>query len=196
MGTLRYFATALCSNSRSAHKRDPISHQIIANADGSVLAASEDGLVGLRQGKVQRMTMRKRPALQRHYFLHRGQGETLVALHGLRHQSSWQIPSYSDGGPIRKRSCRPASMTNSTESLPGRPSFQFGGALSRMGAYGLPAEFSCRWWIRPEFCNKLCRRRPTSNRSPLTERNSQQPITLSSRRTPMTCRLITLRPRF
>jgi signal transduction histidine kinase len=35
---------------------DPVSHQIIANADGSVLAASNDGLVGLRQDKVQRMT--------------------------------------------------------------------------------------------------------------------------------------------
>ena len=34
----------------------PVSHQIIANGDGSVLAASEDGLVGLRQDKVQRMT--------------------------------------------------------------------------------------------------------------------------------------------
>ncbi len=37
-------------------KGDPVSHQIIANADGSVLAASEDGLVGLRRDKVQRMT--------------------------------------------------------------------------------------------------------------------------------------------
>ena len=37
-------------------KGNPITHQIIADADGSVLAASEDGLVGLRQGKVQRMT--------------------------------------------------------------------------------------------------------------------------------------------
>ena len=35
---------------------DRVSHQIIANADGSVLAASADGLVGLRQDKVQRLT--------------------------------------------------------------------------------------------------------------------------------------------
>src|SRR5271165_2244063 len=34
----------------------PVSHQIIADANGSVLAASEDGPVGLRQDKVQRMT--------------------------------------------------------------------------------------------------------------------------------------------
>ena len=37
-------------------KGNPVSHQIIADADGSVLAASEDGLVGLRRDKVQRMT--------------------------------------------------------------------------------------------------------------------------------------------
>ncbi len=37
-------------------KGNPVSHQIIAQADGSVLASSDDGLVGLRQGKVQRMT--------------------------------------------------------------------------------------------------------------------------------------------
>ena len=37
-------------------KGDPFSHQIIADGDGSVLAGSADGLVGLRQGKVQRMT--------------------------------------------------------------------------------------------------------------------------------------------
>ena len=37
-------------------KGSPVSHQIIAGKDGSVLAASEDGLVGLRQNKVQRMT--------------------------------------------------------------------------------------------------------------------------------------------
>lgn len=35
---------------------DPVSRRIVANADGSVLAASEDGLIGLRQGAVQRMT--------------------------------------------------------------------------------------------------------------------------------------------
>ncbi|HXY13655.1 MAG TPA: ATP-binding protein [Terriglobales bacterium] len=34
----------------------PARHQIVAEADGSVLAASENGLIGLRQGKVRRMT--------------------------------------------------------------------------------------------------------------------------------------------
>ena len=37
-------------------KGNPYLRRIVANANGSVLAASEDGLVGLRQGKVQRMT--------------------------------------------------------------------------------------------------------------------------------------------
>ncbi len=41
----------------AATKGDPISHQLIANADGSVLTGSANGLVGLRNGKVQRMTM-------------------------------------------------------------------------------------------------------------------------------------------
>ncbi|MBV8051123.1 MAG: ATP-binding protein [Acidobacteriaceae bacterium] len=39
-------------------KGSPVSHQIIVNADGSVLATSDDGLVGLRDGKVQLMTKR------------------------------------------------------------------------------------------------------------------------------------------
>jgi len=37
-------------------KANPWANQIIAEADGSVLAAFDDGFVGLRQGKVQRMT--------------------------------------------------------------------------------------------------------------------------------------------
>ena len=37
-------------------KGNPVSHQIVPEADGSVLAASDDGLVGLRQGTVQKMT--------------------------------------------------------------------------------------------------------------------------------------------
>ena len=37
-------------------KASPWTNQIIAEAGGSVLAAFDDGLVGLRQGKVQRMT--------------------------------------------------------------------------------------------------------------------------------------------
>ncbi len=35
--------------------KSPLANQIIAQPDGSVLAAFDDGLVGLRQGKVQRM---------------------------------------------------------------------------------------------------------------------------------------------
>jgi signal transduction histidine kinase len=37
-------------------KGNPVSDQIVVQADGSVLAAYEDGLVGLRQGSLQRMT--------------------------------------------------------------------------------------------------------------------------------------------
>ena len=37
-------------------KGNPVSHQIVVQADGSVLAAYEDGLVGLRRGSLQKMT--------------------------------------------------------------------------------------------------------------------------------------------
>jgi len=37
-------------------KGDPVSHQLMVNAEGSVLTASDDGLVGLQHGQVQRMT--------------------------------------------------------------------------------------------------------------------------------------------
>ena len=37
-------------------KGNPVLRRIVVKADGSVLAASEDGLIGLRRGKVQRMT--------------------------------------------------------------------------------------------------------------------------------------------
>ena len=36
--------------------KNPAPHEIVAQADGSVLAAFDDGLVGFREGKVQRMT--------------------------------------------------------------------------------------------------------------------------------------------
>jgi len=49
-GVLKKFATGSKPNSWT--------NQIIAKEDGSVLAAFDDGLVGLRQGKVQRMTTR------------------------------------------------------------------------------------------------------------------------------------------
>ena len=52
---LRFSAVGLWRNSRSL-KSGPVNRRIMANADGSVLAASEDGLVMLRQGTVRRMT--------------------------------------------------------------------------------------------------------------------------------------------
>ncbi len=38
--------------------KNPAPHEIVAQADGSVLAAFDDGLLGFRDGKVQRMTMK------------------------------------------------------------------------------------------------------------------------------------------
>ena len=57
-GDLALFRHGVVQQFPVGAQRDPVSHQIIANPDGSVLAASADGLVGLRDGKVQRMTTR------------------------------------------------------------------------------------------------------------------------------------------
>ena len=51
-------------------------------------------------------------------------------------------------------------------------------------------------WILPGYCKKLCRRRPISNRSPLIERNSQQPPTLKLRRTRATLQIDYTSPTF
>ena len=48
-GALRTFAM-------NPNAKNPAPHEIAAQADGSVLGAFEDGLVGFREGKVQRMT--------------------------------------------------------------------------------------------------------------------------------------------
>ena len=55
-GDLAFFRHGVLEAFPLNAKGDPFSHQIIANGDGSVLAGSADGLVGVRQGKVQRMT--------------------------------------------------------------------------------------------------------------------------------------------
>jgi signal transduction histidine kinase/streptogramin lyase len=55
-GDLALFRHGVLKTFPLSTKGDPFIRQIIANADGSVLAGSADGLVGIRQGKVQRMT--------------------------------------------------------------------------------------------------------------------------------------------
>jgi signal transduction histidine kinase/ligand-binding sensor domain-containing protein len=55
-GDLVRFRHGVVENFPLNAKGDPFIHQIIANADGSVLAGSADGLVGLRQGKIERLT--------------------------------------------------------------------------------------------------------------------------------------------
>ena len=74
---------------------------MVAEADGSVLAAFDDGLVELRQGKVQRMaTKNGLPCDGVMSFIEDNEkrwwlNSLIVAL------SSFQIPSFSDGEPIR-----------------------------------------------------------------------------------------------
>src|SRR5271157_1515841 len=55
-GDLALFRHGIVATLPLNTKGDPFIRQIIANGDGSVLAGSADGLVGFRQGKVQRMT--------------------------------------------------------------------------------------------------------------------------------------------
>ncbi len=55
-GDLTLFRDGVLKKFPAGSKASPLTNQIIAGADGSVLAAFDDGLVGLRQGKVQRMT--------------------------------------------------------------------------------------------------------------------------------------------
>jgi signal transduction histidine kinase/ligand-binding sensor domain-containing protein len=55
-GDLALFRDGVLKKFPAGSKANPWTNQIITEADGSVLAAFDDGLVGLRQGKVQRMT--------------------------------------------------------------------------------------------------------------------------------------------
>jgi signal transduction histidine kinase/ligand-binding sensor domain-containing protein len=55
-GNLDLFRDGVLKSFPAGSKANPSANQIFAEADGSVLAAFDDGLVGLRQGKVQRMT--------------------------------------------------------------------------------------------------------------------------------------------
>jgi len=57
-GDLALFRDGVLKKFPVGSKANPWTNQIIVEANGSVLAAFDDGLVGLRQGKVQRMTMK------------------------------------------------------------------------------------------------------------------------------------------
>ena len=86
----------------------------IVQADGSVLAAFDDGLVGLRQGKAQRMTTKNGlPCNAVYSFIE--DKEKRWWLSPSVASSSCRIPSCSGGGPTQKPSCKPDSMTHWTE---------------------------------------------------------------------------------
>jgi signal transduction histidine kinase/ligand-binding sensor domain-containing protein len=81
-------------------KGNPVSRQILARADGSVLAATEDGLVAVRQGKVQRMTTKNGlpcdtvigfiEGKEERWWLYTGCG--VVELSGSEFQKWWANP--------------------------------------------------------------------------------------------------------
>ena len=68
-GDLALFRDGVLKDFPLNAKGYPVIRQIIANADGSVLAGSADGLVGLREGRVQRMD-EERPAMQLRDLFH------------------------------------------------------------------------------------------------------------------------------
>ena len=144
-------------------KGDPVSHQIIANADGSVLAASNDGLVGLRQDKVQRMTKKNGlPCDAVISFIEddRNAGGSIPSAAWL----SCRIPRSSAGGQIQRQSFKPMCMTYWTVRVHKADPLSILRLTARTGGYGLPAVLSCRWWTLPVCRTRRNRRRRTSNR--------------------------------
>ena len=177
-------------------KGERVSHQIIANADGSVLAASDDGLVGVRQGKVQRLTKKNGlPCNSVISFIEdRAKRWWLYTECGVVESAGFRDPALvgqsrgSRSNPCIRRSGRCASAGNDHLSIQrplladGQVWFANGSVLqmvdpSRLSQKAPPAETYIESVIvdRKEFI-----------------RNAN----LKSRRTPETCRLITLRPRF
>ena len=65
-------------------KGNPVLRRIVAKADGSVVAASEDGLIGLRRGKVRRMTTQNSLPCSAVFSFVEDQQTTVVALYRLR----------------------------------------------------------------------------------------------------------------
>ena len=181
---------------RSSQKASPVNRQIIAQPDGSVLAGSEDGLVGLRQGKVQRMTTKNGLPC-----------DFVISFIQDKEKRWWLytrcgVVEFSDSELQRWWANPDAIVQNRVyDTFDGaQPNI---GLLSMqprtlpMGACGLPAELSCRWWIRPGSRRKRYRRE-TYIESVIVDRK-EFPATAnlkSSRRIPVTCRLITLRPPF
>ena len=188
-GTLRKFLV-------NADAKDSLANQIIGQPDGSVLAAFDNGLVGLRQDKVQRMTTKNGLPCDEVISFIQDKRETLVAQHPL-----WNCRVF------RCRATAMVGQSGSGNSDPGlrctgrrppiRPAtFQFSGKLARWAR--VVCELRCRadGRSRPACRTRRSQRRHTLNRSSLTERNSRQRRTSRCRRIRATCRLITPRRRF
>ena len=112
-GDLVLFRNGILETTVPLNRRNSsLNRQILVQPDGSILIGSENGLVGWREGKMQRMTTKN--ALPCDFVIsfiqdkEKAGGSTLVA--------AWwnsRILSCNDGGPIRMRWFRTASMTHS-----------------------------------------------------------------------------------
>ena len=141
------------------------------------------------------MTTRERSALQLRDVFRSGQRETLVALHRLWHRrvarfraSTVVDQSGRDGADprLRRIGWSPGRTTD----------FQFCGILFGWARVVCAGKRRTDGGPVQTLAKSITCSDIHSNRSSLTERNSQQPITSSSRPTRGTCRLITLHPPF
>ena len=184
-GVQKEFPTGSAANLRTNH--------LIVQVDGSVMAAFDDGLVGLRQGQTQRMTTKNGCPATRSIPSLRTNGKTGGYSRSVA-SSSFPIPSSNGGGPTRMPWCKPGSMTPWTERGLGHTELDQRMCL-RMGRCGLRPDSSCRWWTPQESRKPRCLRRHTSNLSSLIASSWRQSITSNLLHTLATCRLITRRRR-
>ena len=99
-GELIHFRHGIVERVSLQPKGNPVSRQIMVREDGSVLAAAEEGLVALRQGKLQRMTTANGLPCdlvigfiedqEKRWWLYTGCG--VVELSGAEFQKWWAIP--------------------------------------------------------------------------------------------------------
>ena len=156
-GVQKEFPTGSAANLRTNH--------LAVQADGSVLAAFDDGLVGLRQGQAQRMTTKNGlPCNAVYSFIEDKEKRWwllaecgIVELPDSELQRWWANPEA-------------VVQTRLYDALDGARPGRFGinsAALSPDGRVWFATGFSSRWWTPPGSHKKRSRRRHTSNLSPL-----------------------------
>ena len=102
-GTLVLFRDGVQKEFPTGSAADLGTNHLIAQADGSVLASFDDGLVGLRQGKAQRMTTKNGLPCNAVYSFIEDKQKTLVASHGVRRRRASRFRATAVVGQPRSR---------------------------------------------------------------------------------------------